>query len=210
MEIYFLRHGETPWNRERRIQGSTGWIDLTEEGARLAGAVRDGMLRRGVSFDRVFSSPYRRALHTAEIICSGYGIKPVTDERLCEMSFGPYEGTRYGEGLFVDANVGACFLDPPRYVARDGAESFEAVAARLRGFVDEVLSPLCETCSRVLVVTHGGILRTALCLAGRLSLEGFWKGRQPNCCVHAMSLSGGVLGLKKQALMFADPLLSNL
>ena len=32
MEVYFLRHGETPWNREKRIQGSTDWIDLTDCG----------------------------------------------------------------------------------------------------------------------------------------------------------------------------------
>lgn len=202
MEIYFLRHGETAWNRERRIQGSTEWTDLTEEGVRLADETLGGMLAQGLTFDRIFSSPYRRALHTAQILGAGFGLAPIVDERLREISFGPYEGTRYGEGLFADDNIRACFLDPPRYVARDGAEPFAAVAARVRDFVDRTLAPLSATCSRVLVVAHGGILRTVLRLAGVLSLADFWKGPQPNCCVHVATLADGKLMLKARAVVF--------
>ena len=52
MEIYFLRHGETEWNRERRIQGSTEWTDLTGDGVRLAEETLGGMLAQGLTFDR--------------------------------------------------------------------------------------------------------------------------------------------------------------
>ena len=204
MEVYFLRHGETEWNRERRIQGSTEWTDLTEEGVRLAEATRYGMLAQGMTFDRIYSSPYRRALHTARILAEGFGLDPVIDDRLREISFGPYEGTRYGEGLFVDDNIRACFLDPPRYVARDGAEPFAAVAARVRDFVDRELSPISETCSRVLVVAHGGILRTVLGLASDRPLADFWKGPQPNCCAHVVTLADGRLALKARAVVFQN------
>lgn len=202
MEIYFLRHGETAWNRERRIQGSTAWTDLTEEGVRLAEAARDGMLARGLAFSRIYSSPYRRAMHTAQIIGAGFGLEPMADDRLCEISFGPYEGTRYGEGLFVDDNIRACFQDPPRYVAHGGAESFEVVAARVRDFICRELAPLSATCSCVLAVAHGGILRTVLGLAMNRSLADFWKGTQPNCCAHVVTLEGGVLSLKARAVVF--------
>ncbi len=203
MEIYFLRHGETEWNRVHRIQGSTEWTDLTEDGVRLAEATRDGMLAKGLKFDRIFSSPYRRALHTAQILGAGFGIEPVVDDRLREISFGPYEGTRYGKGLFADDNIRSCFVDPPRYVARDGAEPFDSVLARMRAFVDETLVPLADTCSRVLVVAHGGILRTVLRIVGELSLSDFWKGSQPNCCAHVCSLEDGRLTLKSRAVVFA-------
>ena len=202
MEIYFLRHGETEWNREHRIQGSTAWTDLTEDGVRLAETTLDGMRARGLEFDRLFSSPYRRALHTARILGDGLGLEPEVDDRLREISFGPYEGTRYGEGLFVDDNIRACFQDPPRYVARDGAESFEAVAARVRDFIDRELAPLSATCSRVLAVAHGGILRTVLGLAMNRPLADFWKGTQPNCCAHVVTLAGGILSLKARAVVF--------
>ena len=202
MEIYFLRHGETEWNRERRIQGSTAWTDLTDEGVRLAEAARDGMIAKGLAFDRLFSSPYRRALHTARILGAGLGLAPIVDDRLREISFGPYEGTRYGEGLFADDNIRACFRDPPRYVARDGAEPFDAVLARVRAFILQALLPLAASCARVLVVAHGGILRTVLRLAADLPLSDFWAGPQPNCCAHVVTLAEGKLTLKARAVVF--------
>ena len=202
MEIYFLRHGETEWNRERRIQGSTAWTDLTDEGVRLAEAARDGMIAKGLAFDRLFSSPYRRALHTARILGAGLGLAPIVDDRLREISFGPYEGTRYGEGLFSDDNIRACFMDPPAYVARDSAEPFDAVATRVREFIDEVLAPLSGTASRILVVAHGGVLRTVLRLVAGLPLSGFWEGPQPNCCAHVVEVDGPHVTLKARAVTF--------
>jgi len=201
MEVYFLRHGETEWNRERRIQGSTEWTDLTDKGVRLAETTRDGMIAAGLSFDRLYTSPYRRALHTAQIIGTGLGLVPTVDCRLREISFGPYEGTRYGEGLFSDDNIRACFMNPPAYVARDGAETFDAVAARVREFMDEVLVPLSGTVSRVLVVAHGGVLRTVLRLVAELPLSGFWEGPQPNCCAHVVEMDGHRMSLKARSVV---------
>lgn len=202
MEVYFMRHGETEWNREKRIQGSTEWTDLTQEGVRAAEAARDGMLAAGLEFDRLYTSPYRRALHTAQIIGAGLGLEPVVDSRLRELSFGRYEGTEYGEGHFVDDNIRACFKDPPRYVARDGAESFEEAAARVKDFFGAELAPLEGCCSRVLAVAHGGVLRTLLRLAAGMPLEDFWKGSQPNCCAHVVDFSGGRIALKSRAVVF--------
>ena len=119
------------------------------------------------------------------------------------MGFGPYEGTRMGEGLWADDNIRACFLDPPNYVARDGAESFESVAARVREFINAI-TPLAATCSRVLAVAHGGILRTVLGLATGRPLADFWKGPQPNCCAHVVTLAGGKLTLKARAVVFGS------
>lgn len=202
LDIFFLRHGETEWNREKRIQGSTAWTDLTPDGVRLAETTRDGMMAAGIAFDRIYTSPYRRARHTAEIVAAGFGLVPVDDARLREISFGPYEGTRYADGLFADDNIRACFMDPPRYVARGDAETFDAAAARVRDFIDSELAPLAQTCSRILAVAHGGILRTVLRLAMNRPLEDFWKGSQPNCCVHVVGVEQGRLSLKARSLTF--------
>ena len=199
MEIYFLRHGETAWNREKRIQGSNSWIDLTDEGVRLAEAAKHGMLAQGITFDRIYTSPYRRACHTAEIIAEGFGLAPILDARLREISFGPYEGTCYKDGQFADDNIRACFMDPPRYVPKDGGESFDDAAARVRSFLTS-LTP--QAHNRILAVAHGGILRTALRLAGQLQLSDFWKAPQPNCCVHVIDLTDGRITLKHRALTF--------
>ena len=202
MEVFFLRHGETEWNAEKRIQGSTDWTDLTDAGVRVAEATRDGMRARGLTFDRLYSSPYRRALHTAQVLGAGLGLEPIVDRRLCEISFGPYEGTIYSEGRFADDNIRCCFQDPPRYVAPEGAESFDAVAARVKDFFDSELTPLAGRFTRVLAVAHGGILRTVLRLAAQIPLEEFWKGTQPNCCSHIVDLTGGHLSLKARSVVF--------
>ena len=201
MEVFFLRHGETEWNALKRIQGSTEWTDLTDAGVRVAEATRDGMRAKGLTFDRLYSSPYRRALHTAQILGAGLGLEPIIDRRLCEISFGPYEGTIYSEGRFADDNIRCCFQDPPRYVAPEGAESFDAVAARVRDFLDNELAPLADHCARVLAVAHGGILRTVLRLAAQIPLADFWKGTQPNCCCHIIDLSADRLSLKARSVV---------
>ena len=199
MEIYFLRHGETAWNRERRIQGSTEWTDLSEDGVRLAEETRDGMIAANLSFDRLYTSPYLRAMHTARILGDGLGLEPVADPRLRELNFGEYEGTRYGEGLFVDDNIKACFTDPPRYVAHPGAESFDELYSRVKSFMENVAAlPL----SRVLAVAHGGVLRTVMRVAGGLPLAEFWQGRQPNCSVHVVRAEGGRFSIAARAVTY--------
>jgi len=194
MEIWFLRHGETEWNAERRIQGSTAWTDLTGEGVRLAEETARAMAEAGVTFDRAYTSPYLRAARTARIVCGRLGLEPVADARLREMSFGRYEGTLIGEGRFADANIRSCFLDPPSYVP-DGGETFDEVAARVRDFVFGEMAPLEGSVRRVLAVAHGVVLRTAVRLATGAPLGDFWRGAQPNCCVHVFSLAGGRLSL---------------
>ena len=203
MEVYFLRHGQTDWNRKRKIQGSTEWTDLTDEGVHDAEMARDGLLARGLSFDRLYSSPYRRALHTAQIIGEGLGIEPVIDPRLREMSFGPYEGTPYDGDNFVDDNIRACFKDPERYVAPAAVESFNDVAARVKSFLDGELEPAAGRCGRVLVVAHGCVLRTILRLVEDRPLSDFWKGLQPNCCAHVVALAGDRFILKERAIVFS-------
>ena len=200
MEVWFLRHGQTAWNREHRIQGSTAEIDIDEEGVRQAEAARDSIVSAGIAFDRLFASPYRRALHTAEIIGGGLGLVPEADGRLREISFGPYEGTRYGHGLFKDSNIRACFVDPPRYEPPPGAESFADVDARLRAFFRETLAPLEGRARRVLAVAHGGVLRTVLRIASSIPLADFWVGSQPNCCAHILEFAGGTATLKARAV----------
>lgn len=204
MKIYLLRHGETAWNRGKRLQGSTDWTELTEFGVRLAEMTRDGMVSAGLEFDRIYTSPYRRAVQTAEIVSAPFGREPKPDSRICEMSFGEYEGSSTVDGEYADENIRACFKDPERYVARGVAESFDDVAARIRDFLDNELRPLEHDCRNVLVVAHGGVMRTVRRMLKGIPLADFWKGRQPNCSVHELELKDGVFSLVTEARVFYD------
>ena len=208
MRIYFIRHGETLWNREKKIQGTTPYTDLTDFGVKLAEMTREGLAMRSIRFDRAYTSPLRRAVHTAEIILGGQSCPLVADSRLREMSFGRYEATRIGEGLWADENIRAMFTDPVNYRPPEGAETFESVAERLRDFLDNVIKPLEGSCENVLAISHGGAMRTLVRLMLDIPLAAYWKGRQPNCCAHIVSLEHGSFTLVERSAIFYDSALA--
>lgn len=205
MLIYFLRHGETLWNREKRIQGGISEIDLTDFGVELAELTRDGMAKRGLKFDRIYTSPYRRAMHTAEIVMEKQQCPLIVDKRIREKSFGPYEGKQVGEGKWVDENIRMCFKNPVAYVAPEGAESFQQVFDRVRDFLENEIKPLEGKCENVLAVSHGGFMRALVCVIEKIPLSEYWCGKQPNCCVHTLKLENGKFSILKQSEIFYDP-----
>ena len=203
MDILFIRHGETDWNRALRIQGGIVEIDINARGVRQAMDSRDGLIAAGYRFDCAFASPYRRARHTAEILLEPHGLTATIDDRLHEINSGPYEGTSIN--AFADENIRAAFKDPPRYVPRPGGESFDTVADRVKDFLNTVIRPLEGQAQTVLVVAHGGILRTLTRLFDNRPLAEFWTAdHQPNCCAHLVRCANGVLTLAKRSLLFYD------
>ncbi len=204
MLIYFLRHGETPWNREARLQGATPYTDLTDFGVHLAELTRDGFAAQGIRFDRAYTSPLRRAVHTAEIVLRGQDCPLVADARLREMGFGRYEGSQIRDGFWEDDNVRTLFQDPANYHPPAEAETFEAVSARVSDFLENELSPLEGSCRNILAVSHGGFMRSLLLILRKTPLGDYWKGRQPNCCVHIVLLEKGVFSLVRQSAVFYD------
>lgn len=168
LELWLVRHGETPASRDRTLAGWTN-VPLTEEGERQAVALRPRLA--GQQFDSVWASDLDRALHTARL---AWG-EPRQDARLREMSFGGLEG-RSWEALLPEERDGlvrfAGFAAP-------GGESFEALRARVISLVDS-LGP-----GRHLFFTHGGVVRVLSREAGEDSflptgtlLVIDWSGRR--------------------------------
>lgn len=89
-EVWIVRHGETTWSRDHRHTSYTD-LELTGLGREHARSLRT--LLADVSFDRVWSSPRRRALETADLA----GYEPQTDEDLVEWGYGDYEGITTAE-----------------------------------------------------------------------------------------------------------------
>ena len=84
MKIYFVRHGETDWNKDRKIQGQVN-ISLNEFGRHLARETAKGL--KEIPFAVCFTSPLDRARETAEIILEGREVPVIEDERIIEMGF---------------------------------------------------------------------------------------------------------------------------
>lgn len=143
-----IRHGQTDWNAQRRLQGATD-IPLNEVGR---GQARDAVaVLSGYEWDAIVSSPLSRAAETAKLIADGLGLGVARRvPELTERSFGPAEGLQAGPELEALRIRGGY----------RGAESEEEAAARGLG----ALEALAEEFSggRVLVVAHGTLLRVSL------------------------------------------------
>lgn len=150
--IYFVRHGQTDWNKLGRIQGHSD-TELNEEGKNQAQIVKEKL--SGVKFDKVFSSPLKRARETAQIICNQ---EIIFDDRLKERFNGELEGKFKSE-----IKVFPGFNDPND--TRFGIESLKDFKQRINNFLDEITKNYKN--QNVLVVTHGGV-----CLYVRCYFEG--------------------------------------
>ena len=154
--IYFVRHGQTEWNKIGKMQGHKD-IELNAEGKAQAQIVKEKL--QGVKFDIVFSSPLKRARETAQII-SNQDI--VIDDRLIERYNGELEGKFKNEiEVFPDFN------DPND--TRFGIESLDSFRGRINSFLTEIMEKYKG--KNILVATHAGV-----CLYVRCYFEGEPKG----------------------------------
>jgi probable phosphoglycerate mutase len=190
MKLFIIRHGETFWNRERRLQGQEG-TDLDEKGIRLAEVTSEAM--RDIPMDLCITSPLLRARHTAEIMTRGRGIPVIEDPRIEEIAFGEWEGKHcMPPKLEIPADQWSVFFrDPFHFVPPKGGEAITDVIRRTAAFLQDVLSnPLNQT-KNILISTHGCAMR-ALLNPYYDDPGDFWQGGVPkNCAVSQVVVKDG-------------------
>jgi probable phosphoglycerate mutase len=116
MKIYFVRHGKTQWNQERRLQGMTGDSPLLPEALLEVAALGDELSE--VRFDAIFSSPSKRAVDTAKIL-SAHNQHPreiIKKTELFEWRLGIFEGMLIDEAIQRDPDNYECFSASSRTV----------------------------------------------------------------------------------------------
>ena len=156
-EIFLIRHGETAWNAERRLQGHLD-IPLNEEGERQAAALARALAREAV--DMIISSDLSRAASTARAVAELQGLPLQTDASLRERCFGAFEGLLYDEleSHFPEAYAQWKARDPhARYP--DGERRAETFAE----FAQRAVDAVCRIAEahrgkRLIIVSHGGVL----------------------------------------------------
>lgn len=152
--LCIVRHGETAWNAERRIQGHLD-IGLNDTGERQALAAADWLA--AVPFAAVYSSDLLRARTTAAPLAAARGIEVRLEPRLRERRYGIFEGLTYDEARRDHPTVYA-FLDSrdPGYGFPGGGESLGELHDRVTAALVEILER--HAGETVAVVTHGGVL----------------------------------------------------
>jgi probable phosphoglycerate mutase len=148
-----VRHGQTRWNVEKRVQGQED-SPLTDEGLRQAEAIADRLAKE--RFDVLVSSDLGRALQTAAPIAQRCGLPVVKDARLRERHFGEGEGMPYDEidRRWPDAFSRIRESDPDAVIP--GGETRRQFHDRVHRAFEALVRE--REGKRVAVVTHGGVL----------------------------------------------------
>ena len=177
-KIYMVRHGETQWNTEGRIQGQTN-IPLSEVGKNQARLAADRLAT--VTFDAVYSSDLDRTLETAKIITESTNLKIITNPSLRERFFGIFEGLTIKERedtypeLFAQSTKNDVNFAPPE------GESIKETSTRMSTAVQTYKEKHMN--DSILIVGHGGSLRCAISSLLDLPLESSFKFVLSNCGV---------------------------
>lgn len=189
-----IRHGETEWNRERRVMGSAD-VPLSERG-RTQCELAATVLRR-FAVQRIVSSPLRRAVETAEILARALELPVSYDPDLEEVRFGRWQGLTYDE-IRHDPDYHA-FMADPLTRRTPGGETILDVQRRGIAGLERVGAG-----ERVVFVSHGDIIRSALCHFLAIPVTEFRRVRVDNCGMSAVTLRGSRAEVKF-VNMLADP-----
>lgn len=154
MKIYLIRHGQTDWNIQGRIQGSHD-IPLNEAGQRQAEQVAKGMDSRRVS--RIFSSTLTRAAETAEKIGSRQKAEICSMPQLIEVEFGKWEGMTWEEIMEAYPKEYRLWALNPDEVAPPGGETQDQVISRCAQAIKEILR-ITGGREDVAIVSHGATI----------------------------------------------------
>ena len=157
----FIRHGQTDWNREGLLQGSTD-IPLNDTGRQQAHEA--AQILAGTAWTAIVSSPLQRARETAQIIADELGIElgPAYPE-LIERGYGPLEGTPSADAI-------------EKWPAREypGAESLPEVVERGRAGLARIAQDYPD--QDVVIVCHGTIIRYTLAALAEREVDGIVNG----------------------------------
>ncbi len=151
--LLLIRHGETQWNTEARIQGHRD-IGLSERGLRQARVLARFLASSAIA--AVYSSDLSRASATAQPLADALALALRTDVRLRERGFGLFEGSTYEEAQANWPNEFAIWRQRDPAHALPGGESYLTARARVLECLDEIARE--HAGATVAVVTHGGVL----------------------------------------------------
>lgn len=200
MLIYLVRHGETQWNKQGRIQGHAD-IPLNEYGRKLAAITAEALGK--VPFEAAFSSPLVRAKETAETLIGDRKIPLTLDARMMEIGFGDREGDLIDAVRANPADPVYDFLEhPDRYCPPGTAESFQDVYRRSRDFLEERIIPLEGQYQTILLTAHGAWNRSVMNPLAGIPIERFWEIEMPNCAVSIIKLENGIFTPVEKSRVF--------
>lgn len=193
LDIFLVRHGQTKWNVEMRLQGTLD-SDLTETG--IYQAEKLGERLSNVEFSKIFASPSGRTIRTAELVKGNKTNKIIEDSRLKEMCFGDIEG-REMETLEAELKNEIVIMHEKPQIYNPAAyngETFDSLLHRTSDFLSEMLE---KEDGKILVVAHGMSLMAMISAINNIKVDDFWKkGLKPNVSLTMYNYNKGIFDEK--------------
>jgi broad specificity phosphatase PhoE len=165
--VYLLRHGETDWNSEQRIQGNTD-ISLNANGLNQARQAADYLTRFDI--EAIYSSNLSRAYETASIIATKLQKPHFIDKELTEVNMGRWEGSRWDDIKIEYIDYLPKWLNNLENIPAPGGESYGQVQVRVVRAYKRIISKHSED-SNILIVSHGIAIKTLIAYILGLSLN---------------------------------------
>ncbi len=181
--LHLIRHGQTDWNLERRIQGRTDSY-LTELGKQQAQDIAASL--RVVPFSAAYSSSSIRAHDTAKTILQHHSLSNPLQLRddMREIHLGSWEGQLYADVSISDPDNMHKFRELPEHFAMRGAETFTQIQNRAIAVVDELLR--LHPQQHILLVSHGIWIKSVLNHFEGRAVKDFWLPPQMGNCSHSI------------------------
>ena len=195
IELLFIRHGETDWNRQQRFQGQ---IDVPLNGTGEQQAARLAQRLAPESHDQLFSSDLQRARQTAAPLAAAWQMPAVAVAGLREQSFGVLEGLDVPTIQQRHPELWRLWLQQDADFAPPGGESQRQFHQRVVTAVNELAAGAAAAAQgrRVVVVTHGGVLDMLWRTVHGLPLHGLRECAIPNTGVNRLRWADGALQIE--------------
>ncbi len=181
MNIFFIRHGETDWNKEHLFQGKSN-IPLNSNGIKQAENLANSL--KNEKIDIIFSSPLDRALQTANIINKYHHATLYLDNQILERGLGELEGqcsNNYDLPTLLEQILELSHKDNSIY----HVESLQILLNRAYHFLNTLISKYNNTNNNIYIVTHGSTLLALMLILGQLDTsKPLYQYGFENCCLH--------------------------
>lgn len=190
MNIYLIRHGETEKNTLKKYYGNLD-VGLNERGKLQCEYLKEKL--KNIEFGKIYTSNMKRAIETANIIFDNRKEYIVKDERLNEMNMGDFEGKSYEELEKLYPKEWKDWCDNWKESSPPKGESYKMFYSRVKDFMEDILK---EEDNNILIVAHGGVIKSIYTYILGGDFDIFWKVSSRNAELSLIKYEYGNLYLE--------------
>jgi alpha-ribazole phosphatase len=179
MKLFLIRHGQTDWNLKGKIQGSSD-IELNDTGIKQAEELSNKVLEESYKFSKIYSSPQRRAISTAEILSLVTNVNYIPIEGLEEINLGEWEELSWAEVKekypteYEEWYINRRYTKPPK------GESYQDMLQRVLTAIYKIIN---ENCDDVVIVAHSAVIMCIQCYITNTPFDEMMKFKTDNTSI---------------------------